>query len=210
VNLLRLFKSEATVEATAERTEGKRQARLRLALSTNYWPILWPAPAPVTMTLHAADCRLSLPVRHTNGGDGDPRPFPPAEAASNVAHSQLRRPRRERVVEEDATTGRTTVTINRDPGAWRLEEHGLVLDGGGGALHPDRGDPPSASAEIEWRYVMRRGDWEIGTVSRTRLTGGREHFHLNITLDAFERDAQGVERRIFTRTLNRDLPRIGL
>ncbi len=181
-------------------------ARLRLALSTNYWPILWPAPAPVTMTLHAADCRLSLPVRHANGGDGDPRPFPPAEAAPNVAHSQLRRPRRERVVEEDATTGRTTVTINRDPGAWRLEEHGLVLDGGGVERFTQiEGDPLSASAEIEWRYVMRRGDWEISTVSRTRLTGSREHFHLNITLDAFE-----GERRIFTRTLNRDLPRIGL
>ena len=109
-------------------------------------------------------------------------------------------------MEEDATTGRTTVTIHRDPGSWRLEEDGLVLDGGGVERFTQvEGDPLSAAAEIEWRYVMHRGDWEISTLSRTRLTGSSDQFHLNITLDAFE-----GERRIFTRTLNRDLPRVGL
>jgi predicted acyl esterase len=179
-------------------------SRLRLALSTNYWPILWPAPESVTLTLHAADCRLELPVR--GDGDGGPRPFPPPEAARNVPYTQLRAGRRERKVEEEATTGRTTVTINRDGGAWRLEEHGLVIDGAGIERFVQvEGDPLSASAEIEWRYLMRRGDWEVSTVSRTRLTGSREQFHLHVTLDAFE-----GERRIFSRNLARDVPRVGL
>jgi len=186
-------------------------ARLRLALSTNYWPILWPAPAAVTMTLHPADCRLDVPVRAAGAGDGAPRPFPPPEAAPNVASSLLRKGRRQRVVEEDATTGRTVVTIRRDPGSWRLEEDGLILDGGGlERFEQVEGDPLSAVAEIEWRYAMRRGDWALRTVSRTRLTGSRERFHLSVTLDAYEEDASGAERRIFTRTINRDLPRVGL
>ncbi|HKF64791.1 MAG TPA: CocE/NonD family hydrolase [Dongiaceae bacterium] len=185
--------------------------RLRLALSTNYWPILWPAPAPVTMTLHPADCRLDLPVRAAAAGDGAPRSFPPPQAAPNVAHSLLRKGRRQRVVEEDATTGRTVVTIHRDPGSWRLEEDGLIIDGGGvERFEQVEGDPLSAVAEIEWRYAMRRGGWALRTVSRTRLTGSRERFHLSVTLDAYEEDASGAERRIFTRTINRDLPRVGL
>jgi uncharacterized protein len=186
-------------------------ARLRLALSTNYWPILWPAPAPVTMTLHPADCRLALPVRAAGISAVAPRPFPPPEAAANVPHSYLRKGRRGRVVAEDATTGRTVVTIHRDAGAWRLEEDGLTLDGGGVERFTQiEGDPLSATAEIEWRYAMRRGDWEVRTESRTRLAGSRERFHLNVTLDAYEKDAAGAERRIFTRTLSRDLPRVGL
>jgi hypothetical protein len=181
-------------------------SRLRLALSTNYWPILWPAPEPATLTLHPADCRLELPVRPAGTGDGSPRPFAPAEAAANVPFTRLRAGRRQRSVLEEATTGRTTVTIDRDGGSWRLDEHGLVIDGAGVERFVQvEGDPLSASAEIEWRYVMRRGDWEISTVSRTRLTGDRERFHIAVTLDAYEGD-----RRVFTRSLSRDLPRVGL
>jgi uncharacterized protein len=180
-------------------------SRLRLALSTNYWPILWPAPDPVTLTLHPGDCHLELPVRPA-GADTVADAFGPAEAAPNVAFTQLRAGRRERTVLEEATTGRTTVTINRDGGAWRLEETGLVVDGAGVERFTQvEGDPLSAAAEIEWRYVMRRGDWEISTLSRTRLTGSRDQFHIQVTLDAFEGD-----RRVFTRSLGRDLPRVGL
>ena len=92
-----------------------------------------------------------------------------------------------------------------------MEEDGLTLDGGGTERFEQvEGDPLSAVAEIEWRYAMRRGDWALRTVSRTRLTGSRERFHLSVTLDAYEEDPAGAERRIFTRTINRDLPRTGL
>jgi len=181
-------------------------ARLRLALSTNYWPILWPAPEPVTMTLFPGESVLELPRRPTGAGEEAAVPFAPPEAGPNVSFTQLRNGRRQRTVLEEATTGRTAVEINRDVGAWRLEEHGLVLDGSGIERFVQiEGDPLSAKAEVEWRYAMRRGDWEISTLGRTLLTGSRDRFHLNVTLDAFEGG-----RRVFTRTLVRDLPRMGL
>src|SRR3546814_19924092 len=37
--------------------------RLRVALSTAYWPMHWPSPEPVSMTLHAPASRTLLPVR---------------------------------------------------------------------------------------------------------------------------------------------------
>jgi predicted acyl esterase len=181
-------------------------ARLRLALSTNYWPILWPTPAPATLTLHAKACRLALPVRHPSAAEAAPIPFAPPEAAPNVPHTLLRKGRRERTVKENATTGRTVVIIHRDPGSWRLEEHGLTVDGGGvERFAQTEGNPLSATADIEWHYIMHRGDWRVRTVSRTRLIGSHDRFHINVTLDAFEGD-----RRIFTHTVNRDLPRVGL
>jgi len=181
--------------------------KLRLALSTNYWPILWPAPEAATLTLHPADCRLELPVRAKDAVPGeDHDPFPPAEAAANVAHARLRRGRRERVIEEEATTGKTTVTIHRDLGAYRLEQDGLEFDGKAiKRFTMTNGDPLSARAEIEWHYLMHRGDWQIDTVSRTILTGDATRFHVSVALDAFE-----GETRVFSRSLSRDLPRVGL
>src|SRR5205807_2395575 len=32
--------------------------RIRVAVSSSYWPIIWPAPEPVTLTLHAGRLRL--------------------------------------------------------------------------------------------------------------------------------------------------------
>jgi uncharacterized protein len=183
-----------------------RGARLRLALSTNYWPILWPAPEAATITLYPADCRIDLPIYAAPSGTDAAEPFAPPEAAGNVAFSQLRAGRRERRVEEDATTGRTVVTIHRDGGAYRLEADGLEFDGAAVERFTQvEGDPLSAEADIEWRYAMRRGNWAVSTLSRTRLTGTKDKFHLHVTLDAFE-----GEKRIFTQSLLRDLPRVGL
>ena len=68
----------------------------------------------------APNCRCARP------DEGRARPaFQVSEAAANVPFTQLRRGRRERVIEEEATTGRTTVVINRDLGAYRLEADGL-------------------------------------------------------------------------------------
>ena len=52
---------------------------------------------------------------------------------------------------------------------------------------------------------MGRGDWRISTASRTRLSGTKDAFRLHVVLDAFEDD-----RRIFTRSLSREFPRVGL
>jgi putative CocE/NonD family hydrolase len=37
--------------------------RIRLALSTAYWPMVWPAPEPVTVTVTMAGSALTLPIR---------------------------------------------------------------------------------------------------------------------------------------------------
>ena len=48
--------------------------RIRLALSTCYWPVIWPSPAPVTLTVHTGTSTLTLPVRPPNPADAAVRP----------------------------------------------------------------------------------------------------------------------------------------
>lgn len=44
--------------------------RVRLSLSTSYWPLVWPAPEPVLLTVYEEGSTLTLPVRPA-GGPGD-------------------------------------------------------------------------------------------------------------------------------------------
>ena len=37
--------------------------RMRVAVSTTYWPLIWPSPEPVTLTLATGKSALALPVR---------------------------------------------------------------------------------------------------------------------------------------------------
>ena len=54
---------------------------IRLALSTSYWPMVWPAPQAVTLELDTAGSSLSLPVRPPDADDDSLPAFAPAEAA---------------------------------------------------------------------------------------------------------------------------------
>ena len=49
--------------------------RLRLAISTAYWPIVWPSPELVTLTVTAGVSSLELPVRPPRSEDAGLRPF---------------------------------------------------------------------------------------------------------------------------------------
>ena len=37
--------------------------RLRIAIATAYWPLVWPAPEPVTLGIYTGASALELPVR---------------------------------------------------------------------------------------------------------------------------------------------------
>ena len=55
--------------------------RMRIALSTSYWPIVWPSPRPAVLTLDLAGSSLSLPVRAARAEDALLPEFAPAEHA---------------------------------------------------------------------------------------------------------------------------------
>jgi hypothetical protein len=178
---------------------------LRLALSTSYWPMVWPSAEPVTLTLMPDASMLSLPLRRAPAAE-PPTEFQPPEMAPPMNVARSREGRRDREIHDNPTTGETVFTIHRDRGAYRLPAIDLTIDGGAvERFSITEGDPLSAKGDIAWRYRMTRGDWDIRTESRAVLTASKDTFHLCASLDAFEGEA-----RIFTKNWSFDIPRNGV
>ena len=174
--------------------------RLRVAISTTCWPMIWPSPEAVSLSIESA--KLTLPVRPLAAAD-EVR-FPEPEAAAPWRIETIRRANSERHVDRDEKTGIVTLTVEDDFGEARDLDHGLVH---GSAvrerwtIHPD--DPLSARTEIAWTQTLSRSEWSIRTETRSTITCDRENFHLAASIEAFEGD-QPVFRREFSDSIRRD------
>ncbi len=185
--------------------------RMRLAISTSYWPLAWPSPEPVTLTLFAGASRLDLPVRPPDPRDDRLRPFGRPEGAPPPESIDLDPSRTERIVREDPGTGEIVVTVRRDadgsgdPALQRLEP--IDLDLGHAIIEryrirPD--DPLSARAEIDHAIVLRREGWAVRIDTTTRLEATKKDFRLRAELEASE-DGKAIFSRRWDRSIRRDL-----
>jgi uncharacterized protein len=166
--------------------------RLRIALSTSYWPIAWPSPAAVILTLRTGNSALYLPVRPPSPDDGRLRPFEPPVAAAGQRRKTLRELPLKRTIEIDLATNETVYTFQSGEfGASLARIEAIDMDLGATFLKRHRiseYDPLSAQTEVVQRTTMRRKDWSVRIESRTRLTATAENFHFNADLEAFEGD----------------------
>jgi putative CocE/NonD family hydrolase len=80
--------------------------QLRVSISTTYWPMIWPTPEPVTLTVHTGASFIDVPVRKPRRGERAPT-FAPAEAAPPVKLVHLDKPSNRREVTIDQRTGDT-------------------------------------------------------------------------------------------------------
>lgn len=177
--------------------------RLRLAISTTYWPLLWPAPEPVTLTVHGDQSLLELPVRPPVK-DEKPVILPEPEAAAPLEQEELRAPAHRRDFSTGAD-GREVLEIVDDFGKYRIVEHGMVAGSVGReryAIHPD--DPLSAEASAHWTEELEREGWRVRTETFSDIRADATHFRMTARIEAYEGDDL-VFSRDFDETIPRDL-----
>ena len=167
--------------------------RLRIALSTAYWPLAWPSPISATLTMSLGGCLLEVPVRPASPLDLELLPFAPPEAAAPPPLIDIHPGGVKRTVERHITTGETVYTTALDfdetgePALTRWEEIGLDV---GHSIEEKffikENDPLSARAEIRHRTIAKRGGWSTHVDTFIRFYASIEHFHLEAVLEAFE------------------------
>ncbi|GAA2032096.1 CocE/NonD family hydrolase [Yaniella flava] len=177
--------------------------RVRIAVSTSYWPVVWPSPEPVRLTIDPNESALVLPVRPMEADDeltpvfGEPEGSPPLETTQIEPD------------EHDWTVSRNLVDLTgklevvKDLGVVRFED--IDLDVTRRAVErytfADT-DVNSVRGETEWTMGFRRGDWDARTYTKTVLTSSPESFHIYAELDAYE-----GEIRVASKTWNTRVPR---
>ena len=157
-------------------------SRLRLALSSTYWPHVWPDPHGAALEIDLAATRLSLPLLPT-AATRAPRAFAPLPSAA----PGLRPGDRVRTIEraaDNALTIRDRETSETSlPGgtvyATELDDSYAVCDG----------DPLSARCISRRVERLTRGGWDVRVEADAEMHGDATHFHVTDRLRAWDGDA---------------------
>ncbi|MGH6717947.1 MAG: CocE/NonD family hydrolase [Alphaproteobacteria bacterium] len=177
--------------------------RIRLAVSSTYWPLCWPSPEAPTLALVAGASHLDLPVRVAGPLDATLPAPPPAITAPPMATTVIQTGQPIRRLEREAHSGKTTLVVGHGRDHVRINaidlemfetpiQHWSIVDG----------DPLSARAEFASTTLRRRGDWSVRVETRTVMSVTKDHWVIAATLEAFEGD-----RRAFARTWDTSIPR---
>ena len=184
------FEATVTLDQIAYRIPAGH--RLRIAVSTSYWPFIWPAPEHAAVTLESG--RLELPCR-TVLAEGDECSFEKPVGATPWEHETLKPSVFTRSTETDAATGVITTTIFNDDGENRDLAHGLISGSTTReiwSIHPD--DPLSAAVQIRWEQTGGRDGWRTKTVAEMEMRCDKDWFLITGKLVAMEDGAQVFER----------------
>ncbi|RDD61945.1 CocE/NonD family hydrolase [Ferruginivarius sediminum] len=177
--------------------------RVRLALSTSYWPLAWPPPKPVFLRVHAGKSRLILPERPERDEDGRLPEFGEPEGAAPLEKVQIEAGHRNWLVHRDLASDVSTLEVINDLGTFRLPHADLVHRIKGVERYSSRDDEfDSLRGETVWDHAIWRDDWAISMRTHTVLSSTASHFHIQATLDAYEGD-----KRVYCRNWDVSIPR---
>jgi hypothetical protein len=179
--------------------------RIRIAVSTNFWPLAWPAPRNVAVKLHTAKSRLTLPVLAKGVKLPAPRCFGPAVAGDPGAVEVKSAGARIRHSTENPETGEFLVTVDRAKSEYRVRATGTdVAHRSGEAFRITAGRPNSARIESWGDWSLARGGWNIRTKSRLTLASTESTFELSASMEAYE-DEMLIKTRHFAFSIPRRL-----
>jgi hypothetical protein len=178
--------------------------RIRLSLSTSYWPLAWPPPRPVRMSVFTGTSRLELPIRPTAETDEvTPHPFDEPEGAPPIRTTRIRPGEERWTVSRDLVTYQSELRVVKDSGVVRFDDLGHEV---GRHVYQRYGwvadDFESVCGKVEATMSFRRDGWDVHTVTSTVLTCTGEDFLLHARLDGFE-----GERRVYSRNWVHTVPR---
>lgn len=177
--------------------------RIRLAISSSYWPLAWPAPEPVRLTLYTEGCRLHLPQRESRPADDDLRDLGVPRHAPGPPTTLLAPAERHWTVRHNLATNEVALDVVNNDARVRLDDLGLAFGRNVHECYSYRNERyDTVRGEITHERSFERGDWQVRTVTYTVLTSTRTHFVIRATLDAYEGDL-----RVFSKSWDESVAR---
>ncbi|HKK17491.1 MAG TPA: CocE/NonD family hydrolase [Opitutales bacterium] len=177
--------------------------RIRLALSTSYWPLVWPAPKPVKIDIDLAQSQLELPIRKASGEEAKIRDFGEPEGAEPLEKHLLEPEEANWYVHHDLAAATTELEVIRSKGKWHIEETATDIENAFYEWYRSEGNRyASVEGETFTRRRLSREGWDAGVTTRSVLTSNESDFFLRAEIDAFEGD-----KRIFSENWDETIAR---
>ncbi|MFD3512655.1 CocE/NonD family hydrolase [Streptomyces sp. NPDC058657] len=180
--------------------------RIRLAVSSAYWPWIWPQADASGFVLDPAGSALELPVRahseHPEITFEEPEQSAPLGVEFPAAAAD-RRP--ERLVVRDVAKGEWRLEVDPRYGGTRVYPDGLEFTEDALETYTtDERDPLSARTRSDWTIRLRRPEmaWDVEIVTRSEITCDARDFHTFNEVTC--RDGGEV---VFHRVWERSIPR---
>jgi uncharacterized protein len=178
--------------------------RLRLALSTAYWPLIWPAPEAVTLSLRCPGA-LHLPLRAESREPArtleSAVAFEPPMSAARTPMTRVADGRMTRTTALDLLTNIATYVTHGEGGLFgegvlRFDEIDTTLSHGLRRELTIQGDDPlSARYRLVEDYTMGRQGWDIRIAVKTSMQASASEFILEGELRAFANGEVAAERQ---------------
>ncbi|WP_409492307.1 CocE/NonD family hydrolase [Amycolatopsis sp. cmx-11-12] len=178
--------------------------RIRLSISSSYWPLAWPPPEPAMVTVHTGQSTVTLPVRPMAEADEVPaRPFDEPEGTEPLSATQIEPGEQRWTVSRDLIDYRSALEIVKNAGKVRFEDIALDVTRNVFERYSWVADDfCSPVAETAWSMTFARDGWEARSETRTRVSCTPTEFVIDAQLDGYE-----GERRVFSRNWHRTVPR---
>lgn len=169
--------------------------RLRLSISSSYWPLAWLPPHRATISVDIGKSHLLLPVRHAPADDTTVA-FDRPVVAEPIRAEQVESTEHSWKVVRDLAAGTSELQVRKGSGSvyWPhidMNRTSVASE----RYFVDHDNIHSARGEVRWTHSFSRGPWDCRCETRTVLTSDADAFYVRADLDAYEGDA-----RVFCRT----------
>ena len=175
-------------------------SRIRVSLSQGQWPILWPSPEPVRITLHLEGTSLVLPVRTR----------PVTEPAMPIAviygakvDPQLERSSKPVLVTTEGPRNARRVRMRTVPAPEERQMQDIALTTYGNGIMFDasmtEGDVNSYRMSLESSRTVERPGWKVTVAADATMTSTPTHFIVDEGIEGSLNGEKVFERRWLNR-----------
>jgi uncharacterized protein len=190
---------ELTLDACGYRFEPGH--RIRLSLSTAYWPMILPPPTDATLDIDLGAIELMLPVLGEAEQIAMKEPENPSPLPTYIEHAPSETLRS---VMRDLSHARTEYRIHEDTGLHEHPDTGLSTR----QLREEvwaiaDNDPTSMTGTSVWTCDMARPGWFVRTISTARIACSAENWIISAEVVAIEGEDEFF-RKTYEKTIARD------
>jgi hypothetical protein len=178
--------------------------RLRLSISTSYWPLAWLPPHPTRLSIFTGISRFVLPLRPFSPEEDPMAPFAKPEAAPPLYRQLLEPEHHNWRVIRDLDSDVSELEVINDSGTYYIPEIDLTVQRCALERYISHADDfTSVRGETLWERSLWRQDWSIKTRTRTMLACTPEEFLIQAELDAYENG-----KRVYSQNWDYTIPRV--